>query len=192
MKISSKKTNRKKFLVPLLIALFLLAGYIFYAATTHHWPFDKTTKSKDSSDTSKTIQGSDDTNQPSSTKEQDYERSQKKNDSDSTKQGSTKRKNVAVNISTYSQTSTQLKVNGFVVGVVEDGGTCTLTLTDEGGKHVSSEKNAHANATNTTCGQSIISLGSLHSGDWRVELSYSSSKAKGLSGTDAMPPIRIK
>lgn len=118
-----------------------------------------------------------------------------KADSESHKQASTSqgqsspstgtRRVITPVITTWSESSSELLVNGFVSGVVEDGGTCTLTLT-KGSAKVSQTKIGAANASNTTCGQITIPLSSLPSGTWQAILSYGSPTSHGSSASESI------
>lgn len=90
-------------------------------------------------------------------------------------------------ISTHSTSTTTLTVNGYVQGVVEQGGTCTLQLVN-GSQTVSRSKPGVLNATNTSCGRFDIPLSDLSPGTWQATLSYSSSTSEG---TSAPQPIII-
>ncbi len=94
----------------------------------------------------------------------------------------TDKRAVVVNISTWTQKDGNIEVNGYATGVVEDGGTCTLTLTAESnGKQVSASRTAIANASNTSCGVNSIPVGSLFAGTWIATLTYSSPTSSGQS-----------
>lgn len=89
---------------------------------------------------------------------------------------------VSVVITTYNDHDNgNLTVNGYVDGIVESGGTCTLTLKDSTGKTISSSRPAQPDATTTTCGQSVIPLSKLHAGTWQATLSYSSATSAGTT-----------
>lgn len=88
-------------------------------------------------------------------------------------------------ITSWQQTGTAVAVRGFVSGVVEDGGKCTVAL-KSGGFAVTGSRTAVANATNTSCGEVAIPLSSLHSGGWQATLSYTSSTATGSSSTQTI------
>jgi hypothetical protein len=74
-----------------------------------------------------------------------------------------------------------VQANGFVAGVIEDGGTCTLTLT-RGGDEVSVRATASADATTTSCGLLETGTG-LAAGTWEAVLTYTSQDADGTSQT---------
>jgi hypothetical protein len=71
-------------------------------------------------------------------------------------------------------------VSGYLEGVVEDDGTCTLTLTKDG-QSVSATKPGTSNVTNTSCGQLTIAGSELSTGVWTATVSYSSSASSGSS-----------
>lgn len=97
---------------------------------------------------------------------------------------STAKRNVVVRITTYGQQDGTLSVNGLVSGVVEDGGTCTLSLVAvSNGKQVTTTRTAVADASDTSCGASSVPVSKLSSGDWQATLSYSSSTSEGKSST---------
>lgn len=69
------------------------------------------------------------------------------------------------------------EVRAYVQGVVEDGGTCSVTAT-RGSQTVTGSSSAIANVSTTQCGPISVSLGS---GTWKVVVSYTSSTASGKS-----------
>lgn len=71
-------------------------------------------------------------------------------------------------------------VNGYVPGVVEQDGTCTLTMKKDG-MTVSQQKTAFFNAQSTSCGRITISFNELSVGSWQALLSYSSGTSAGSS-----------
>jgi len=69
---------------------------------------------------------------------------------------------------------------GFVPGVVESGGTCTLTL-ENAGTTVEVTSTAEADATTTNCGALAVPRGKLVAGTWQVTLGYDSAGSHGTS-----------
>lgn len=88
----------------------------------------------------------------------------------------------------WNATSHEVMVGGYVQGVVEDGGTCTLTLTS-GSSRATGSSRAHADATTTTCGAVTVPGSDLAAGTWNAVLSYSSPKHSGKAAavTVAVP-----
>lgn len=83
---------------------------------------------------------------------------------------------------TYAaQSGNQIEVDTFVSGVVEDGGTCTLKLT-QGGTTVTKTTQGVRNATTTACPAFFVNRSELSaSGTWTAVVSYSSTTAQGSS-----------
>ncbi|MGY1887681.1 hypothetical protein ACI799_20485 [Blastococcus sp. SYSU DS0753] len=71
-------------------------------------------------------------------------------------------------------------VGGFVSDVVETGGTCTLTLTQDG-VTTSGTADATPDASTTSCGEVRAGGGRLVSGSWEAVLSYTSPRSTGES-----------
>lgn len=90
------------------------------------------------------------------------------------------KQSVDVVITTWTQNDGKVKVNGYAAGIVENGGTCTLTL-EKNGQRVTASRPAQPNVSTTTCGQSTIDATELSSGIWQATLSYSSDNYEGTS-----------
>jgi hypothetical protein len=101
------------------------------------------------------------------------------------------KKSVTPEITTFRQGSTDFTVNGFVNGVVESDGTCTLTMTlaSDATQKVTSSRTGEANSSNTTCGEISIPLSKLHAGTWNTTLTYNSATAAGVSDVN---PLEVK
>jgi hypothetical protein len=69
---------------------------------------------------------------------------------------------------------------GFIADVVENGGTCTLTLTRDG-VVASGSAEATADASTTSCGEVRAGGAEVGSGTWEAVLSYSSARSTGES-----------
>lgn len=73
------------------------------------------------------------------------------------------------------------EAGGFVQGVVEDGGTCTLTLT-HGDIQLKATGAGQASPSGTDCGDGLAISDSRLTGDgWQLVLSYSSQRYSGSS-----------
>lgn len=83
-------------------------------------------------------------------------------------------------IVSYGQTKEAVEVSARIPGIVEDGGTCTLTLT-MGSDKVSGSKKAVSNVSEVSCGFISISNSELSPGDWSATVSYLSDKYSGVS-----------
>lgn len=71
-------------------------------------------------------------------------------------------------------------VEGFVSGVVEDGGTCRVVLTRDD-EVVTVEAAAVADASTTVCPPMALDGATVVPGVWQVELSYASSTSTGAA-----------
>jgi hypothetical protein len=81
----------------------------------------------------------------------------------------------------------QVQVGGYVGGVVEEGGVCTLTLT-KGGTTVTGRTEALPDASTTACGEITVPGDEVSAGTWRAVLSYSSD---GHSGTSEPVDVEV-
>lgn len=80
-----------------------------------------------------------------------------------------------------------VEVAGYVPDIIEDGGTCTLTLT-RGAEVVSAEGPALSDATTTSCGTVDVQLPATGEGHWNARLAYSSSSSRSTSETFTVRP----
>jgi hypothetical protein len=92
------------------------------------------------------------------------------------------RGSAAVQITYYgwNPDSSVVELNGFVPSLVEDGGTCTLTLT-QAGASATATREATPNVTNTACGELVVPGDELAPGTWSAVLSYESAGSEGAS-----------
>jgi hypothetical protein len=98
--------------------------------------------------------------------------------------------NVMITQAGWGPSGTAVEVSGFVSGVVEDGGTCRVTLTHDG-ETVTAVKDALADATTTACGVLEVGDVEMASGWWQAVLSYESATSAGESApADVLVPTR--
>jgi hypothetical protein len=76
-------------------------------------------------------------------------------------------------------TGTSLAVAASVAGLVEDGGTCTLTATPANGSAKTATSDAFADAQSTVCGE--LDLTDLASGTWTLSVRYESTHHSATS-----------
>ena len=72
------------------------------------------------------------------------------------------------------------QVRGYASGVVESGGTCTLTLTKDG-TQVTADTDAVPDASTTACGSLAVAGDRLAAGTWQAVMSYDSPTSSGSS-----------
>ena len=115
---------------------------------------------------------------------QDFKTKQASEEPQSTTQpGSVTHKTVIPTISSWGQdpTSHSLEAAGFINGVVESSGTCTLVIT-KGSETYSQTASGVANAQNTVCPLISIPRSKIPSpGEWSLKITYESKTAKGTS-----------
>jgi hypothetical protein len=73
-----------------------------------------------------------------------------------------------------------VEIGSFVQGVVESGGTCTVTMTKDG-KTASASGAAEEGATTTWCGVIAVPASQLSSGRWSAVVTYKSASTHGSS-----------
>jgi hypothetical protein len=96
-----------------------------------------------------------------------------------------KKKTVTPIMTSWGADSQQAEVRGYVAGVNEEGGTCTLTLTN-GSQKVTETKPATPDAQTVSCGLISIARDKLSPGTWTATLSYSSNNAEGVSNSNSL------
>ena len=79
-------------------------------------------------------------------------------------------------------------VGAYVAGLIEDGGTCSLTLSGNGSP-VTVDNESVADAALTSCGQLLVPYGDLAPGTWTADVTYSSPA--GHSVADARTTIEV-
>jgi hypothetical protein len=90
---------------------------------------------------------------------------------------------VVLTMADWVDSDSVVEAAGFVQGVVENGGTCTLTLTS-GSRTSTAQVPAEADASTTICGVLRIPGSSLVPGTWHARLTYASDALHASS--DAM------
>jgi hypothetical protein len=78
----------------------------------------------------------------------------------------------------WDATAGGVEAGGIVMGIVESGGTCTLTLT-QGSTDVDVSVEAVDNVTSTSCPAMTVVGDRLQSGTWQATLSYESGTSQG-------------
>ncbi|WP_164704686.1 hypothetical protein [Blastococcus litoris] len=87
---------------------------------------------------------------------------------------------VSITFYGWDPVTQQAQAGGYVAGVVEDGGTCTLTLR-LGGQTVTGTSTARPDAASTACGAVVVPGSQLGNGAWEAVLSYESPQHVGSS-----------
>lgn len=79
-------------------------------------------------------------------------------------------------------------LTGFVVGVAEDGGTCTFQLTSPSARTLSSRSEGLQNMGTTACGTVDFSAGDVSRGTWTATLIYSSATSHAETSREVRVP----
>lgn len=87
---------------------------------------------------------------------------------------------VVVTYSGWIDQSTSVEVGAYVAGVVESGGTCTLTLTGPGSPRTASVT-GEADAGSTSCPAMVVPGSKLSRGSWTAVVGYTSAAVSGTS-----------
>lgn len=95
---------------------------------------------------------------------------------------------VKPNITYAGVYSGNVEVGGYVSGIYEEGGTCTLTLR-KNEKTMTTQVQAERGATSTDCPTLSIASSGLEKGTWYATMSYSSSSTEGSS---EQKPIEVR
>ncbi len=92
------------------------------------------------------------------------------------------KKSVVPVITSWGQDPTTkiVDASGYVAGIYEAGGNCTLTL-EKSGQKITESKEAIKDAQTVSCGVIKIDSGRLSAGIWSATLTYSSSTSQGTS-----------
>lgn len=84
-------------------------------------------------------------------------------------------------ITNASQNGSEINVSGYVSGVFENGGTCTVTLT-QAGSQITKTSAGFENASTTQCTPVTIERSEFSTaGQWQTTLTYESANAAGIS-----------
>ena len=87
---------------------------------------------------------------------------------------------LSVTFAGWDPTRSEVQMDGFVTGVDEDNGTCTLSLSKDG-RTVTGTGPAVPNASMTACGGLAVPGDQVSAGTWRAVLSYRSDGSSATS-----------
>jgi len=94
---------------------------------------------------------------------------------------------VSVSFAGWDPTRSEVQVDGFIAGISEEGGTCTLSLTKDG-RTVTGSAPGVADARMTACGGLVVPGDQVSGGTWQAVLSYRSA---GHSGTSESRDVEV-
>ena len=94
--------------------------------------------------------------------------------------GARREATVQITYSGWNPGSSVVEIGGFVPQLVEEGGSCTLTLT-QGAASASASREATPDVSTTACGELTVPGDQLAPGTWSAVLSYESDRSSGAS-----------
>ncbi|HEV7189313.1 MAG TPA: hypothetical protein VGN28_15585 [Blastococcus sp.] len=93
---------------------------------------------------------------------------------------------VFITYSGWVPATRSVEVGGYVSGVIESDGICTLTLS-RAGRSVSASKPGEVDASSTSCGGLSIPAAQVSSGTWTAVVTYASAASHATSA-----PVQVK
>lgn len=165
-KITRKSHLRRRFIALAILLLLFGGGYIVYKRNADRQPATSVSDTQEGPKIDLSPPTEADKQQVEEHKDDLAQQQEQSNQNTNSSQ-----KTVTPVITSVSRD----RVSGYIPGVVEDGGTCTITLV-KGSETVTKTSAGFINASYTSCTPFSVSLAS---GKWKVTLEYSSQKAKG-------------
>lgn len=168
-----------------IAAVVLCAGYVGAAYIWHLPPFAPTTKTYTPGEQVTNLERSDTEKATTSGLEsnpaQKLQNGQTDTPSAPTQTTTSGKQVVNVSLTSVGISNGVINASGMVTNIVEEGGSCTYAFTS-GSQVVTKVVTTSTNPTSTTCTRITFSANELPTdGAWKVKLSYSSSKAEGVS-----------
>ncbi len=175
-KIKKHLSINKKLLVALVLLLVITGAILYWRKSSSH----NTAATKSKPESIINLNGPTEQEKASgdAAKTAVLDQEQKRNSTPTTTTNG--KRSVTPSITYAGQYGQQIEVGGFVSGVFEDGGTCTLTLQKGSGKQTTQVTGVKG-ASSVDCPVMAIPLSSLSKGTWVAVVSYSSSTSTGQS-----------
>lgn len=169
MVVKNENRRKKTLIIVAVVALAIAAGVVGFFAVKHF-----------TQDKAELPVGGVNYDPPTSAEKKEAEEHKKEleEQANTTTSGANANATATVTITYLSVSETR----GFVSGVVEEGGTCTLTLI-KGSTKVTATSTAIDDVNKTTCGPISVDPSKLSSGEWDATLSYTSPTISGTSAT---------
>lgn len=179
MQVVNKQTKSKKFIIAALLAFIILSisGYLIWQQRNRP---DSSAQLSDGG----TIKYEPATGEEKKQTEQHKDnlvKNREKAESEAQNLPANGKRTVTPVITLAQLSGSEVTIQAYVPGIYEEGGSCTATLKN-GTQTVVKQSSAFANATTTDCQHMVIPRGEFPStGTWNVTVTYSSSKAEGVS-----------
>ena len=171
------KRHQKTILITFVILVTAAAGGTWFLLKNRNDSNNTSTKS--SADSKESINYSPGTDQDQ--KDADQRKQEIADQQNQNPEPTTGKKSVTPVIVDASQYGNEVEVRAYVPGIIEDGGTCTVTFT-KGSLSVTKQSTGEKDATTTRCTNITIPRSEFKDyGKWNVSLSYSSSTTQGTA-----------
>jgi hypothetical protein len=170
------KTKKKLLTVLIVVVFLLITGLIAYSLTK---PEDLATTVGDS-EIKYSPATEEETQAAEDNKQKIVEEQAQQNQANTPEQTNDQKMSVTPVFGYIEIRDGQVKANGFISTMIEEGGTCTLILKNDG-QTAQTSSTALGDAQSTVCGLMQISTNQLNSGDWTATISYSSDRYEGVS-----------
>lgn len=172
--------NKKIIILSVLLLIIIVAVVLFLFRN------DSTPNNQDSGDinynppTEQELEETEQHKEEIANKNQEYDPAQP-----SDTENSNGKKDIKPVVTFWGQASAgkDFELNGYVPGVIEEDGICTVILS-KSSEEVTESKKALPDAQSTSCGLITIPRGQLSAGEWTVKLRYESSESAGISSPE--------
>lgn len=172
------KLKNKKVMIPILLLAIVVAGSAVYLVSQKSHD-----QNESNNDTNEQINYDPPTEEELAATEDNKNRiAEEQNAAETTtpQASQTEKTKVTPIIGYVESDTTSVRANGFISAVIEEGGTCTLTLRRQNSVIEANSKSL-PDAQSTVCGLMEISSNQLSTGNWTATISYNSSKYQGIS-----------
>jgi hypothetical protein len=178
IKNSSRKRNKTLLIVAVITLLILLSGAYYFLVIRNNKSVDPPKPDSATQELNLNPPTEAELNETEQFKQNLANNSQSSSDSDKSSDGL---KPVTPVIGYLQQSENKnIESNGYISGITEAGGTCTLIL-EKNGVKVTESRQAMMDAQGMICGHMVISRAKLSEGEWKAHISYASSTSKGSS-----------
>lgn len=175
-----RRSTNKRYLVVVSIVVIIVAACLISAKAFNWWPFEGKITQTPIAQTGEFSPPTEE--EKSAGDKQKDEIIQKEQDRNTSDQPGSGKKNVSVIITDAGQYDNAIEVRAFIPDYYQDG-TCTITLTKDS-HTVTKTTPAYRDASTTICTNPLFARSEFPvSGDWQVNVKYSSAGADGTSAT---------
>lgn len=189
MRIQQRPTHKPlKTVLAVLAVLLLLAGaYLAYAYTQTKWPFTSSSSTSQPASEENSVDYSGPSDSDIAESQNAKKDATPSTDTDSSSSSSpsnpSSKKTANVGISYADVNGSNLEIRAFVNNIIEGTGKCTATVTN-GSSTITKSSDAFVDSSSSICEPIYIPTSQLSTGEWSVDVKYSSPTATGSSGPE--------